>query len=221
MRGSLKSAAEKFGALFKNKAKEAINDGSSFVSKNAESVYQKGKAAAVETARTAARTAYKQGKDVTLSQIAEATTRASSVMRDKSSSLASSARTASKEASHIVRDASSTIASTAKEAAKEAAEEAKIEAKKGIKWFMWWSLAAIGVYGVATTVSKELVRHALLGPSKGEERLIESSRSGDGDASKNSGRWSWLTSAETKQKNVEEDGSSALSSWFSWGGRSS
>lgn len=229
MRGPLKSVAEKFGKAFKNNAKKAINEGSSFVSKNAESAYKIGKSTAIKTARTASKEvsgsfdrAYKQGKDATLSQVAAASTRASSVVRDASSNLASSARAASKEASHVVRDASSNIASNAKEAAKEAAVEAKKEATKGIRWLMWWSLAAIGVYGVSTTVSKELVRHVLMGPIRKEERAIESSQeeqSGSGDRS--SGRWSWQTSDETKASEQNDDAGDTRSSWSSWGGRSS
>jgi len=230
MRGPLKSIAEKFGAAFKNKATKAINDGSSFVSKNAGSAYKTGKSAAMETARTASKgvsgsldKVYKQGKDATLNQVTAATTKASHVVRDASSSLASTARTASKEASHVVRDTSASIASSAKEAAKEAAVEAKNEAKRGIRWFMMWSLAAVGVYGVATTVSKELVRHALVG-TKREERLIEnkqSEQSREGDES--GSRWSWLSSTEppkTSEQSSDTSGSGGIWSWLSWGGKS-
>ncbi|CAJ1934448.1 unnamed protein product [Cylindrotheca closterium] len=223
MRGTLKSIADKFGAAVKNKATEAINEGSSFVSKNAESAYKTGKSAAMETARTASKGAsgsfdrfYKQGKDATLSQVTAATTKASHVVRDASSSFASSAR-----------DASVSMASSAKEAAKEAAVEAKIEAKRGIRWLLVWSLAAVGVYGVATTVSKELVRHALVG-TKREDHMIEnkqSKQSRERGAPENSGRWSWLSLSEQKPPEQSSEGDASGSggrwSWATWGGRPS
>ncbi|KAL3940393.1 MAG: hypothetical protein SGBAC_005069 [Bacillariaceae sp.] len=209
MRGPLKSIAEKVGAV----ATKTINKGSLFVAKNAESAYKSGKAAAMERTLAASKgvsgsfdRVYTQGKDATLSQVTAATKRASA-------SLAS----ASKEASHVVRDASTSIASSAKEAAKEAAVEAKIEAKRGIRWLMVWSLVAVGVYGVATTVSKELVRHLLVG-TKREDHLVEnkqSERSDEGDAS--GSRWSWLSSTKPKKSEPPgEDNASGVGRILSW-----
>jgi hypothetical protein len=153
MRGGFRSIAERLGGVVKEKATKAINESSAVVSSAASTAYEKGKSSAVETARAASKDVsgrvervYEQGKSATIDQVTSATKRASHVVRDTSSTIASSA-------------------SSATEAAKEAAKEWKQEATKGIRWLWWWSLAAIGVYGIATTVPRELVRYALDGNS--------------------------------------------------------
>lgn len=151
MRGGFRSIAERFGGVVKEQAAKAIDKSSSVVSDAASTAYEKGKSSAVKTARRASKEVsgrvervYAQGKSATIEQVTSAT----------------------KRASHVVRDTSSTIAANAAEAAKEAAKEAKQEATKGIRMLWWWSLAAIGIYGIATTVPRELVRHALNGRNR-------------------------------------------------------
>jgi hypothetical protein len=146
MGGGFRSLAERLGGVVKEKASKAINKSSAVVSSAASTAYEKGKSSAVETARAASKDvsgrvdrAYEQGKSATIGRVTLAT----------------------KRASHVVRDTSSTIVSSATEAAK----EAKHQATKGSRWLWWWSLAAIGVYGIATTVPRELVKYALVGDS--------------------------------------------------------
>jgi hypothetical protein len=40
---------------------------------------------------------------------------------------------------------------------------------KVLRLLWWWSLAAVGVYGVSTTVPKELIRQGFLYRSKNED----------------------------------------------------
>jgi hypothetical protein len=148
MREGFRSAAEKLGGIVKKKAAKAINEGSSVAS----SVFKEGKKTAMKTAQTASKEvsgkveqAYQKGKSVALDQVSSA----------------------SKRASSSVRNASSTIATKTSETINETIAEGKKlapqAATSAINWFWWWSLAAIGVYGIATTIPKELIRYALSG----------------------------------------------------------
>jgi hypothetical protein len=197
MRGGFRSIAERLGGVVKEKATKAISKSSAVVSSAASTAYEKGKSSAVETARAASKDVsgrvervYEQGKSATMDQVTSATKRASHVVRDTSSTIASSATSATKRASHVVRDTSSTIASSATEAAK----EAKKEATKGIRWIWWWSLAAIGVYGIATTVPRELVRYALGGNSGKQLKDNEEGKNEEETPKSNNTILSWIAS---------------------------
>eukprot|EP00980_Cylindrotheca_fusiformis_P006348 scaffold1356_cov123-Cylindrotheca_fusiformis.AAC.29 len=150
MKSRFQSLAERLGGVAKEKASQALEKSSSVVSNAASNAYEQGKSSARQAAQKASREvsgrverAYEQGKTAAYDQVTSAT----------------------KRASHVVRDTSSTIAKNTTAAAKEAAKEAREASTKGIRLLWWWSLAAVGIYGVATTVPRELVRHALTGSS--------------------------------------------------------
>lgn len=47
---------------------------------------------------------------------------------------------------------------------------------QSVRWIGWWSLAAIAVYGIATTVPKEVVRHYLNRPNRNGDNINDDGR---------------------------------------------
>ena len=79
---------------------------------------------------------------------------------------------------------------------------------KATRWFWWWSLAAVGVYGISTTLTKEGVqmikdmftssskKESLFDDTKGATAIVESvNENKRNEKSGNSGRWlsSWFS----------------------------
>jgi ElaB/YqjD/DUF883 family membrane-anchored ribosome-binding protein len=100
--------------------------------------------------------------------------------KDASERIQSATKTASDASYRAVSNTTETIKASSKAAAKDASERirkttfgvlgnAQESGKKVLRWIWWWSLAAIGVYGIASTVPRELVRYALEGDGKKKE----------------------------------------------------
>lgn len=91
--------------------------------------------------------------------------------------------------------------------------------RKAIRWLGWWSLAAIGVYGLATTIPRELVRYALTGDDSKKEKnnLIEKKQRESGENGTMSNGWTqWIldiSSGYTKEGVEVVDGKQSNSSW--------
>lgn len=163
----------KFTDTIKEKASQAIQQGSHAAS----NAFQKQKSKAITVAREATDSLTHKVQKGSHS-VSEATTQ---VFREKSQQVSNQV----KSASDVVRDVSQravskttdTIKESSKAAAKNASESirntsigafgnAQETGRKAIRWLWWWSLAAVGVYGIATTVPRELIRYGLEGATK-------------------------------------------------------
>ena len=87
--------------------------------------------------------------------------------KDASTAVGRSAGDAYQSGVNAVKDGALSTTKTVTEPIRRMREN--FNGKKIAKWIWWWSLAAIGVYGVATTVPKELIRQVFQSRGDGEE----------------------------------------------------
>lgn len=129
-------------------------------------------AAPMDTVKSVASDVYRQGKkqagsvtkfatNVARSAVSESKTTTAVVdsLKTKSKAVSGQVQRATKKA---MNDASISIKGTTKKAFKSRApifaSSIHKTSKKAVRWFWLWSLTAIGVYGIATTVPKEMIR---------------------------------------------------------------
>lgn len=135
MRVNFRSITKRLGAVIKDKAAPLVDKGSSVAANAASTAFQKGKHAVDKGSSALSRsaaTAYRKGKIAAMD-----TARAAS--KEMSDQATEATRKASKKASETI-------------------SEGKKASTIALRWLWWWSLAAVGIYGIATTVPKELVR---------------------------------------------------------------
>lgn len=89
--------------------------------------------------------------------------------KEIASRAATAADAASRSAPKVASAASSAASQNVKYAAETFINEARNTRDKALTWLWWWGLAAVGVYGFATAVPRELIRYASLQTGKGEQ----------------------------------------------------
>mmetsp|Transcript_37755 Transcript_37755/g.82252 ORF Transcript_37755/g.82252 Transcript_37755/m.82252 type:complete len:277 (-) Transcript_37755:227-1057(-) len=109
----------------------------------------------------------RSGKDLTgriastASAAKEEAYRKSNMAREEiTSRAATAAEIASRTAPKVASAASSAASQNIKYTADKFINEARDTRDKALKWLWWWGLAAVGVYGFATSVPRELIRYA-------------------------------------------------------------
>ena len=141
-------------------------------------------------------------------QVQSAKTKTTDAVKDVSYQAQSASTKATDAARHFSYQAMATTSEKIKQSLKVAASDTsemllgnvQTHASKAARWFWWWSLAAIGVYAIATTGTREIMRlvsDAVKGQrnwkmiEKNED--IESSNSPSGDSGEDPEGRSWST----------------------------
>jgi hypothetical protein len=117
--------------------------------------------------RSASETIERSAKDLTgriastASAAKEEAYRKSNMAREEiTSRAAAAAETASRTAPKVASAASSAASQNIKYTTDKFINEARSTRDRALKWLWWWGLAAVGVYGFATSVPRELIRYA-------------------------------------------------------------
>ena len=189
-----KSIAAKVKAVVKDTATNAIQNTSTLVKDTATKAVQETSSFVSKKAESA----YTKGKLEVSSSLERGGQVASAAAREASTRLTASAQD---------------VATGAHTALHDAAGEAKKEATKGLRWLGCWGILAIAVYGVATTVPRELVRYYLQGTTGKEggepqQHLIVAAANDDE-----------TTTGTTKTTEGDGDSSRRWSSWWSGNGK--
>ena len=153
-------------------------------------------------------------------QVQSAKTKTTDAVKDVSYQ----AQSASTKATDAARDFSYQAVATTSEKLKQSSKAAASEtselllgnvqkhASKAARWFWWWSLAAIGVYAIATTGTREIMRQvsdAVKGQSnKGKliekNKDVESSNSPSGEDPEGRSWSTWISCISGLKKNCTE-----------------
>lgn len=106
--------------------------------------------------------------------------RAKSTKEVMSSHVCDAAASASQAAPRVAAAATRVASDNVKGAAGTLINEARESRDKALRWIWWWSLAAVGIYGFATSLPREMIRYYA---STQDDNSVAS-----GDSSKNDGK---------------------------------
>ena len=187
MRGGFRFITERLEAVIKNKAGPLLDKGSSVAANAASTAFEKGKHAVDKGSSALSRsaaTAYKKGKVAAIDSARSASKEISGQMGD-----------AYRKGKSIASDQVTEATRKASKRASETISEGKKASTFALRWLWWWSLAAVGVYGIATTVPKELVRIGFDNMTKkkddGEETASSQAQDKQGEDSKKENKSFW------------------------------
>ncbi|CAB9521494.1 expressed unknown protein [Seminavis robusta] len=142
--------------------------------------------------------------------------------------LQSSSERISKSVSTAAHVASSTVSGAAQSTKDTVVSELRVMRKDAFRWLWWWSLAAIAIYGVATTLPGELLREYHRRSDKGESQREKGQAREEEEVSKSKQpedqltRFSWTESlsgwnpfATSQSSNKDDDTKTQQqTSWF-------
>ena len=167
----------------------------------------------------AASNAVKSSVNTVSQQVQSASTKATDAVKDVSQQVQSASTKATVGVKDFSYQAVATTSEKIKQSSKAAASEAserllgnvQEHARKAARWFWWWSLAAIGVYAIATTGTREIMRQVsdvLKGQSNSQGKLIEKNKdveSSNSPSGEEDRSWStWISCISGLKKDCTE-----------------
>jgi hypothetical protein len=147
-------------------------------------------------------------------------------------------RSSAEQISKSIASATSVASTTARQVAHSTKDtvvsEFRVFRQEALWWLWWWSLAAIAVYGLATTLPGELLREYHRRQDSDKRRIAaektttssdaanETTEQGDDTNEKSTtnwmvpSRWTAIVSASNKEGGNSEASSSAWTNWKGW-----
>ena len=191
-------------------------------------IVEKGNKAAINAVQNGA----KRVSNAVQVEANKAVQRGLAAARSSSRSVSDEIHSGTKAASANVRAAPRWAVSQAKESSNKVLSKASERIQNGslgmfgnvqefgqstLRWFWWWSLAVVAVYGIATTLPKELIRYAVVNDSKAGNES-EGMRPRTAPDSEHPSRVSWLqwvglAPVSTKSQLSENEGYQPFFRW--------
>jgi hypothetical protein len=201
---ALKQGSIATSDVIKNATNKVVNEVSKQVTKGSK-VATSVASEALKKSQSAALDAVRSTSSKVSSQVQSATKVTSGVARDQVQSASKAVCDGSKKAVSKTTETSERIRKSTFGVFGNVQETGR----KAIRWLWWWSLAAIGVYGVATTIPREFVRYALTGDDSKKENnnLIKNNQEGGENGTMNNGWTHWISdiSSGYSKEGVEVD----------------
>jgi hypothetical protein len=214
-RDALEVQAKKVSEQLSTGTQKAYEKGSS----KASEVFQRSSVAASEVLT--------KGKSSTEDALRSSARKVSEQLQSTTDAVVKTSKQAASQTGQSISNKSSKLANATSERIRNSSigvlANAQELTKKAARWFFVWSLAAIAVYGLATSIPSALIRYSFNGGSKQEQTVeqppVDSTAQVDQQSSQGKGWMRWVLSGgrsedkTTASQNIPTSNSSSKGVW--------